>query len=436
VTDRGRRAYLVARDSGRGEKTGVTDIIVLGAGMVGVSAAIHLRRRGHDVLLLDRREPGRETSYGNAGIIQAEAVRPRAFPRSISELWRTARGAGVDTRYQAAALPGYAAAFARYWWNSAPARHEAIVRDYAPLIHLARPEHAALIEEAGAGHLVRRKGWMIVYRSEKTRDASFAQLERNYGPYGVSYALLDAAALRQAEPDLIGAPAGALHWTDPWTISDPGALVSAYAALFERLGGRFEKAGIGAVRRNGAGWVVETDAGAQKAERVVVALGPWSAELLAPLGLRVPLFRKRGYHMHYGMQPGRALRNWVLDNDVGYLLAPMDKGVRLTTGAEFSRPDSPPDYRQLADAEASARTLIPLGERLEQTPWRGARPCTPDMKPIIGPATRHPGLWFAFGHAHHGFSLGPATGRLLAEAMSGEAPAVNLAPFSPARFGA
>jgi D-amino-acid dehydrogenase len=152
--------------------------------------------------------------------------------------------------------------------------------------------------------------------------------------------------------------------------------------------------------------------------------------------MRLPLFPKRGYHMHYAMQPGRALRHWMLDNDVGYALAPMERGIRLTTGAEFARLDSPPDLRQLADAEALARRLVPLGDRLDAAPWLGSRPCTPDMKPVIGPAAGHAGLWLAFGHAHHGFTLGPATGRLLAEAMTGEKPAISLAPFSPARFGA
>jgi D-amino-acid dehydrogenase len=109
--------------------------------------------------------------------------------------------------------------------------------------------------------------------------------------------------------------------------------------------------------------------------------------------------------------------------------------VRLTTGAEFADRDAPSTPVQLKGAEAAAREVLPgLGARVEGTPWRGARPCTPDMMPIIGKAPRHEGLWFAFGHAHHGMTLGPATGRLVAEMMTGEAPYIDPAPYRVERL--
>jgi D-amino-acid dehydrogenase len=89
---------------------------------------------------------------------------------------------------------------------------------------------------------------------------------------------------------------------------------------------------------------------------------------------------------------------------------------------------------QLERAEPIARRLFPLGERLDSEPWMGSRPCTPDMLPVIGPAPRHANLWFAFGHAHHGLTLGPVTGRLVAEMVTGQAPFIDPAPYSPARF--
>jgi D-amino-acid dehydrogenase len=152
------------------------------------------------------------------------------------------------------------------------------------------------------------------------------------------------------------------------------------------------------------------------------------------LGYRLPLFIKRGYHMHYDAAPGARLNNWILDAEMGYLLAPMQKGIRLTTGAEFAAHDASPTTVQLDGAERIARELFPLGDRIDPKPWMGARPCTPDMKPIIGPAPRHKGLWLAIGHAHHGLTLGPVTGRLLAEQMTGERPFLDLSPFAATRF--
>ena len=412
----------------------MTDVIVLGAGIVGVSVAIHLQRRGRNVLLVDRREPGRETSYGNAGIIQREGVRPRAFPRDLTTLLRIARNGGLDSRYKLTALPGYASPLAQYWWHSAPERYRKIVADYEPLIANSVSEHAVLIEAAGAGDIIDKKGWTLLFRTAEKRDAAFANAERDASEHGVGIAKLDADAVAKAEPDLHIRAAGALHWTDPWTVRDPGGLVAAYAELFKREGGTFATGDARSLRPSGAGWTVDTAAGPASAAEIVLALGPWAGEATQKLGYRLPLFVKRGYHREYGYVPGATLNRPVLDAETGFLLAPMVRGIRLTTGAEFASHDAPIDNTQIDGSEVVARQLFNLGDRLDAEPWLGARPCTPDMKPIIGRAPNHANLWFAFGHAHHGLTLGAVTGRLLAEQMTGETPFLNLAPFAAERF--
>jgi D-amino-acid dehydrogenase len=177
-----------------------------------------------------------------------------------------------------------------------------------------------------------------------------------------------------------------------------------------------------------------TGEGPLEAEDAVIALGPWAAVATRRLGYSFPLGVKRGYHMHYAAKGNAVLNNWMLDAERGYLLAPMRRGIRLTTGAEFATLDAPKTPVQLDRAEAVARTIFPLGDRLDPEPWMGARPCTPDMMPIIGKAPRHQGLWFAFGHAHHGLTLGPVTGRVLAELITGEKPFIDFAAYSPQRF--
>ena len=146
------------------------DVIVLGAGIVGVCVAIHLQRRGRNVLLVDRRTPGRETSFGNAGIIQAEGVTPHPFPRDLGMLFSIAGNHRLDAGYDPLALPGYAVNLARYWWHSSPPRYARIVADYAPLIAQAVPEHADLITAAGADDLIERKGWLLVFRTQQALD--------------------------------------------------------------------------------------------------------------------------------------------------------------------------------------------------------------------------------------------------------------------------
>lgn len=410
------------------------NITVLGAGMIGVSVAWHLVRRGHTVTLVDRREPGRETSFGNAGIIQREAVRPYAFPRDIGTLLRVLPNREVDIRYRPTGMANVAGPLLQYWLNSGGARYERIVKEWASLIMRCQDAHAPMIEAAGAQELVRKGGWLELYRTQKALDERLAQADEDRGRFGVEYQVLNAAELRAVEPHLEEGLVGAIHWTQPWMVSDPGALVQAYARNFEEQGGRLLRASIEDVIQTDDGWRVVTSEETLKTEQVVVAMGPWSAKLMSSLGIKVPLFVKRGYHMHYSTEQGAVLNHWVMDAEKGFLLEPMRAGIRLTTGAELADLDAPPKYKQLAAAERAARQLFPLGKRRDAEPWKGARPCMPDMKPVIGPAPGKPGLWLAFGHGHQGFTLGPATGELLAQMMDGETPAIDMAPFSVTRF--
>jgi len=411
----------------------MADCLVLGAGIVGVSIAIHLAMRGKTVVLVDRKDAGEETSYGNAGLIQREGVAPYAFPQDLGEILRYGLNDKIDMHYHPTALPAVAPFLYRYWRASHPTNYARVRREYEPLIRHCIDEHAVLIEASGAGSLIEKKGWYRVFRTAEKRDAQIAEAQKLEREFGVRHAALDGAQMAEREPGLGGVIVGALHWTDPWSIRDPGALVKAYRDLFERLGGTVVRADALALERKGAGWALP---GGIEAKEAVVALGPWAGNLTSRLGYSLPLGVKRGYHMHYGQSGNQPLTNWVQDAERGYMLAPMAKGVRLTTGAEFAERDAPSTPVQLEKAEAAAREVLPaLGGRLEDTPWRGARPCTPDMMPIIGRAPKHDGLWFAFGHAHHGMTLGPVTGRLVAEMMTGEAPFIDPKPYRAERFG-
>ena len=408
-------------------------VLVLGAGMVGTCTALALALRGHAVTLVDRREPGRETSYGNAGLIQREAVEPYPFPRDIPTLARVAFKRGADVNYHLGALPAVAGPLARYFANSHPERHARIAQAHARLIEHCTAEHAPLIERAGAAELVRRDGFLFVYREAATFRDGIERARRLAQSHGLHHAELDADALAAAEPALRRWLAGAVHWQDSWAVSDPGELVSRYAALFTREGGRTVRGDAASLRPTPSGWQVDSDQGALDAEHAVVALGPWSDTLVRALGYRYPLFVKRGYHRHY--RGGEAPRLAMLDADRGLVIVPMRQGVRITTGAEFARLDAPPTPVQLARAHALASELVDLPEPVEATPWLGARPCTADMLPVMGAAPRHRGLWFNFGHAHQGFTLGPVCGQLLADLIEGVTPRIDPQPYAPTRFG-
>ena len=408
--------------------------LVLGAGMVGVSVALHLQRRGVAVTLLDRQGPGEGASFGNGGLIQREAVFPTAFPRAGADLRRIARNRSIDAVYHPSALPGYVAPLLRYWWHSAPERYATAVRGHAALIATCLNEHLALARDTEAMALLRPIGWMRLYSDARLLEAALAQAELARREHGVNFTALDGAALAAAEPHLQVQRLGAVHWTDPLSVSDPHALTNAYAQRFAEAGGRFVQGDATTLRRAGSGWQVQAAEGPVEAATVVVALGAGSVKVTGPLGYAPPLFGKRGYHRHFRLQGNAVLNRPLLDTASGFLLAPMRAGVRLTTGAEFVRDEAPPTPVQLARAEPVARGLLPLADAVEQTPWMGVRPCMPDMLPSIGPLPGQPGAWCAFGHGHQGLTLGPSTGRLLAELLTGEAPFLDPAPYRPDRF--
>lgn len=410
------------------------DVMVLGAGIVGVSIALHLQERGKSVLLVDRREPGAETSHGNAGLIERSSVIPYAFPRDLKTVLAYATNRATAVRYRPATLLRMAPWLARYWWHSGRARLDAAARAMLPLIERCATEHARFTGPAATGALMREGGWIELYRSRAAlQEAASAAAELD--GHGLAYDVLDGDALAQREPHLRGGMAvGGVHWRDPVTVSDPGAVTRAYAALFVARGGQFAKGDALALRQDGAVWRLPAEGGEHSASEVVLALGPWSGDLYTRFGYRFPLAYKRGYHMHYEPASDALPRYPLCEMQAGFMLTPMTRGIRLTTGIELAERDAPSDPGQLESAERVARRLMPLGRRLDAEPWRGARPCLPDMLPVIGKAPRHDGLWFAFGHAHHGFTLGPVTGRLVADLMTGVPSFTDAEPYAPTRF--
>ena len=410
------------------------DCIVLGAGMIGVSCALHLQGRGRAVALVDRRGPAEETSFGNAGMIQREGVVPYMFPREWATIFKYALNNTSEAYYHLTSLPRIAPWLFRYWASSTPEKETASARAMLPLVERSISEHEPLLEAAGLMGLVRRAGYLRVFRTEAALATARAKDEKVRSLYGIHSDALDAKQLETMEPHLSDNLIGALHFTDPVSVADPGAVGRGYADLLIKRGGKLLVGEAKSLTPTQGGWKVATRDGWIEAKEVVVALGPWADELLRAQGVSVPLGWKRGYHMHYRAEGNATLNRPVIDAERGYCLAPMTRGIRLTTGAEFASRDAPASPIQLGRAEAAAREIFPIGNGLDPEPWLGRRPCLPDMVPVIGPTPGKPGLWLAFGHAHLGFTLGPVTGRLLADMMTGAEPFTDPRPYRVDRF--
>jgi D-amino-acid dehydrogenase len=410
-----------------------TDAIVLGAGIVGTSIALHLAKRGLSVALVDRAGVGEQTSYGNAGIIEGNTVFPPAFPSDFSVLARIALKRATEANYHLSFMPQALPWLMAFRAASRPERLVETARLIRPFFARAVSEHEALMGESGATHFLRKTGWLKIYRGERSNKA--LQIEFDLAAqFGLPLQPLDTAGAMALEPALFPVFPHAAFWPQAASVSNPLGVTRAYAVRFAALGGITLAGDASSLHRVGKVWRVETNEGGVDAPEIVVALGPWAGDLLGSLGLRLPLMVKRGYHRHFHAKGDAGLSRPVLDAGVGYVITPMEQGIRLTTGVEFAARDARPSPVQFARLMPSARELFPLDEQVEEKTWLGARPCFPDSRPVIGPAPGHAGLWLAIGHAHWGLTLGPATGRLIAEMMTGQTPFCDPAPYAAERF--
>lgn len=410
------------------------DVAVVGGGMVGVSTALQCQERGLSVTLIDSGDTRRRATYGNAGAISRGSIFPVASPSVLKGL----------LRYATNRDPGLRIDYARMWriwpWmsrfllsaNESAWRRAANALD--PFVAGAFAEHARLAAMAGVSDLITQLGWIKVYRTQEAFGGS--ALERAiFAEYGIKVDVMDGDELRRLEPAVRRRYAAAILFPETGHVRDPGGLLAAYEALFTARGGAIVRADAKALTPRGDGWRIEAGQ-AIDARTVVLAAGAWSDGISRSLGYSFPMAAERGYHRHFALRNGPELTRTISDAAGGYVAAPMNQGVRILSGIELAPRDAPPRLDQIERSVEEARVTLDLGAPVENTPWVGSRPSTPDGLPIIGHAHRHKGLVFAFGHGHIGLSTGPVTGRIVADLVTGRKPDVPVAPFSPARFGA
>ena len=410
-------------------------IAVIGAGMVGVSCALELQRRGFGVTLMDRKAPGQETSYGNAGIMPPSSLVPFNNPGLWADLPRLLRNRSAHLRYDPMFLARNVAWVCHFLASTRRAVYEQTVPALHALLQLSIGEHRRLLADAGVLGRLRETGWLILYRNRRAFEGSQA-LRQTLAHYGVEAPVLDAGEVAELEPGLAPIFSHGMWTKGAVSVDSPGRVVQAYADLFAARGGRIERRVVRSLQRgDGGAWLMrDADGAPSSARRVVVALGPWAPELLASLGLRVPMAWERGYHMHYAAPADKPLQRPIYDTGGAYVLSPMQDGMRLTTGVELAERDAAPNLAQLEMAEKSAREACALGPRLDDQPWMGRRPTLPDSRPMVGEAPGHPGLWLAFGHQHIGFTTGPGTAALLGALMCGDATPIDPVAFAPGRY--
>jgi D-amino-acid dehydrogenase len=411
-------------------------IIVVGAGVVGLCTAWHLARQGAQVTVLDRGEPGGGASSGNAGAISAGSVAPLAMPgvlKTVPQMLTDPKAPlHIPMSYWPRALP--------WLWqfvaSARTAKVAATAQALSTLMFGAMDRHREILAAEGALDLLRETGQLYLYRdrAQYAKDAASWTLRQQHGMH-IEF-LEGLEAIQALEPDVRGSYQLGVFIPEQGSCINPKRHAEVVANGIRRMGGHVLRQDVSGLMTEGRRILgVRTASGELKADAVVVAAGAFSARLLAPLGIRVPLESQRGYHV---MLPdaGIALQRPVIPADRKAFISPMEAGLRVAGTVEFGGLDrAPTPYRADLLLEDLKQVFPQARIEGQQGFWMGHRPCLPDSLPVIGPAQAWAGLWCAFGHGHLGLTGSAPTGALLAAAMLGPKPNADLSPYALERFG-
>jgi glycine/D-amino acid oxidase-like deaminating enzyme len=407
--------------------------LVIGAGVVGLATALYLQRAGMQVAVLDPLGPAGGASFGNAGMLSPDTATPIALPgmlRKVPGWLRDPLGPlAVRPSYFPRALP-----WLLQWVKAGRLQRVLAVSDAMRALHRDTLTcWRELLGDSLYHDLIRPSGQVHVWERDDTSPTE--AIERQIRDrHGIAAQELSADDLRQMFPGIARDITRGLFVPGNGYTTSPQRIVHSLAELFRAAGGTtIAERVMKLIPREGGGWLAMTNLANRNADRVVVAAGAWSAQLLSPLGIRVPLETERGYHAML-FSPSVTPPIPISSKTRAFFMTPMEDGLRIAGTVEIAGLDAPPDERRARILVEHARRLFPELQASDVRYWMGFRPSTPDSLPILGPVAGQHGLYLAFGHGHFGMSGGPPSGRLLARLMTGQSPGIDPAPYDALRF--
>jgi D-amino-acid dehydrogenase len=413
-------------------------VVVIGAGLIGLTAAYSLRKRGHEVTVIERQEgPGRETSFANGTLLTPSMPEPWNTPGCWRVLLSSLGRTDAPLQLRLRALPSLTGWGLKFLANSKPEAFERNTLSNLRLALYSRQLLASLRRETNIHYGAAARGSLRVFRSAEAMSKTLAAAER-LAADGLIFRRLSRSETVELEPAL--APiaeelTGAIHYGD----DESGDAYHFCVALADYLRARGVTFSLGtsvSMFEVRLGCVAAARCTGQRftGEHYVIAAGSYSAPLLRPLGIHLPVRPAKGYSVTFQASQ-HALGIPIVDDDMHAAVVPVGAAIRVAGTAEFAGFDlmlRPDRVRNLTNL---AQQLLPQAQLDAATarPWCGLRPMSPDGVPIIG-ATPIPNLWVNTGHGHLGWTMAAGSGDLLAKLMSGESAAIDPAPYSPRRF--
>jgi D-hydroxyproline dehydrogenase len=408
----------------------VTELAVIGAGVIGLTIALELVETGHEVVLVDPGQPGMGASYGNAGTIAGYATSPVGTPEVLRSLPSLLFSTTSPLAIRHRALPRLMPWLLRFLWQSLPTASEQNARAIAALLIDASERWDDLALRVSGAGILQRRGCLYLYETPEAFAAAGVEMDKRRA-LGVAVELVGSEQLTELEPGLPAGMGGAAYFTGATFLDDPGRMMGLIAASVltkaRHLNARAER-----LTRGLDGVVIEGPGLHLHARKVVIAAGAHSRPLARQVGDRIPLDTERGYHVEWDMEKPLLSRP-TCPTSRGFYFCPMAGRLRVAGTVELgglTLPPSPHRVRKLIDG---ARAFFPdLGE--PDRDWMGFRPSLPDSLPVIGASRGGTDVIHAFGHGHLGVTMAPVTARIVGDLIKGKSPPLDIAPYRPGRF--
>ena len=404
---------------------------IVGAGIQGISNALFLQKKGFDVTIFDREEPGSQvTSYGNAGHFSPYASlslnRTDVLADVPAMLLSSTGPLALKWNYVPKMIPW----FIKFIKNTTKNKMMHTAKYMHQILNLALPAYDELFDEINLENLVENKGILYIWDNKDLKSRELEIKVRD--ELGVKQQLVNKHEIHDLEPHIKPFYHAGVYYPYARHARNPKKILLKFFELFLKKGGKFEKSNVQKIKFNNQTPIFKTDIKEYKFDKIIIACGAFSKQLTDNLGEKIPLDTERGYHVHF-KNCDHLLSRPVIYSNRGFRITPMEQGLRVVGTVEFGGLKNPLSKSRIKNLINNAKHM--LGDLpVHEDEWLGFRPTLPDFLPVIGPSKNYKNVFYCFGHHHLGWTLGPISGKIVSGMLAEENTNLNLDPYSSVRF--